>query len=299
MAARTVIGFGVALVLGTAMAQQPGGDGPSGPAAGGPGAKPPAQFFEPPGQPANRKILSPIMSGGPPGPKAASTAPAPTPPADPRNFEGAYTKVVGYNAYTPVDRKDYWEAPPFTPEAERIFWHRVEMENAGTPVPDAGIKCEPMGLTRGVSAEFGWRILQSADRLTWMINEDHLVRRIRIDGKHPKNLKASYMGDSVAHWDGDTLVIDSIGFNDRTWLDFDGEPHSARMHVTERLRKINNGTQLEDMMTIDDPVMYTRPWTARLIYGWAPISEIAPEIICEENDVQLADYTGKDLQKHQ
>lgn len=278
----------MALAAAGAPAQQ------SAPAAGPPPA-PKGQFFTLPGDTDNHKILSPIMGGGPPGSARHTTA---TPPADPRNFEGAYTKVIGYNAYTPIDRTTAWEEPPFTPEAKRIFWNRVEMENAGTPVPDAGIRCQPMGLTRAVSAEFGWRILQSPKRLTWLIDEDHLVRRIDIGSKHPSHLKPSYMGDSVAHWDGDTLVIDSVGFNDRTWLDFDGEPHSKNMHVTERLRKIEGGSQLEDMMTIDDPVMYTRPWTARLLYQWAPITESAPEIICEENDVEVLDYTGKDLQQH-
>jgi hypothetical protein len=265
-------------------------------AADNPPAAPPrppsGQFYTPPGEPESHRLLSPMMR---PPPGSASAPSAVTPPANPRAFEGAWSKLIGFNALIPDPNRGTWTKPPFTPEGERIFWHRVEMENAGTPVPDAGIKCEPMGLSRAMNAEFGWRVLQTPTRLIWLINEDHLVRRIRIGGHHPRQLQPSYMGDSVAHWDGDTLVVDSVGFNTRTWLDFDGTPHSSRLHVIERLKKFDGGRQMEDEMTIEDPVMYTRPWSVRTLYGWAPISAPAPEIICEENDVELTDYTGKDL----
>ncbi|MGA3158214.1 MAG: hypothetical protein ABSE43_11635 [Steroidobacteraceae bacterium] len=253
------------------------------------------QFFLPPGEPASHKLLSPVKGAGPLGRDAPVIAI--TPPADPRNFEGSYNNVIGYNALSPAGSAGRWSSPPFNAQAEKVFWHRVEMENAGTPVPDAGIECKPMGLLRAMNAEFGWQILQSPDRLTILINEDHLVRRIRIGGVHPRALKPSYMGDSVAHWDGDTLVVDSTGFNDRTWLDFDGTPHSTQLHVTERLRRVDGGL-LEILTTIDDPLMYRYPWTTRNVWRWAPISEAAPEIICEENDLELSDYTGKDLQGH-
>jgi hypothetical protein len=261
---------------------------PSGPGHGD-------QFYLPPGEPASHKLLSPIKGAPPPG-DSAPAAPA-APPADPRSFEGSYSNVIGYNALSPAGSAGRWSRPPFNAEAEKIFWNRVELENAGTPVPDAGIACKPMGLLRATNAEFGWQILQAPDRLTILINEDHLVRRIRIGGVHPHALRPSYMGDSVGSWDGNTLVVDSVGFNDRTWLDFDGTPHSAQLHVTERLRRIEGGL-LEILTTIDDPLMYRHPWTTRNLWRWAPISAASPEIICEENDLELSDYTGKDLQVH-
>ena len=253
------------------------------------------QFFQPPGEPPSHKLLSPVKGAGPLG-GGAPVAPV-TPPVDPRDFEGSYANVIGYNALSPAGTAGRWSAPPFNAQAEKIFWNRVEMENAGTPVPDAGIACKPMGLLRAMNAEFGWQMMQAPDRLTILINEDHLVRRIRIGGVHPRALKPGYMGDSVAHWDGNTLVIDSTGFNERTWLDFDGTPHSAQLRVTERLRRIEGGL-LEILTTIDDPAMYRYPWTTRNLWRWAPITEAAPEIICEENDLELSDYTGKDLQVH-
>jgi len=253
------------------------------------------QFFQPPGEPPSHKLLAPVKGAPPPG-GGAPAAPV-RPPADPRSFEGSYSDVIGYNALSPAGTAGRWSAPPFNAQAQKIFWNRVEMENAGTPVPDAGIACKPMGLLRAMNAEFGWQILQAPERLTILISEDHLVRRIRIGGVHPHALKPSYMGDSIAHWDENTLVVDSIGFNDRTWLDFDGTPHSTQLHVTERLRRIEGGL-LEILTTIDDPLMYRHPWTTRNLWRWAPITEAAPEIICEENDLELSDYTGKDLQLH-
>ncbi|HTP39720.1 MAG TPA: hypothetical protein VMI92_09120 [Steroidobacteraceae bacterium] len=245
-------------------------------------------YYVAPGEPQNHGLLSPTM--GQPARKTAGYEP----PKDPRNFEGDWSKVLGYNALIPVGNGTTWVKPPFTERGEKVFWHRVELEHAGTPVPDAGIQCKPMGLSRAMNAEFGHRYLQSPDLLRIMINEDHLVRWIRIGGKHPVNLKPSYMGDSVAHWEGNTLVIDSIGFNDRTWLDFDGTPHSTQLHIVERLRKLDD-YQLEDVMTIEDPVMYTKPWSVQMVYAWAPITAPGVEIICEENGVQVQDYTGKDL----
>lgn len=288
----------VALGMMAARSQSPPASPPSstdapsaGAAIGPPGSgAPPGQFFFPPGEPDNHKLLSPLKRA-PPGAVVASSAP----PTGPRDFEGAWGEVREFNALSEAPGDEIWRLPPFTAHAQRMFWHRVEMENAGTPVPDAGIRCEPMGLARGVNAEFGFRVLQTPTHLLWIMNEDHLVRRFRIGGTHPAAITPSYMGDSIAHWEGDTLVIDSIGFNDRTWLDFDGTPHSKRLHVTERLRKIDNGARIEDAMTINDPVMYTRPWTVRMVYAWAPITQASPEIICEENDVELLDYKGQDV----
>lgn len=245
--------------------------------------------FIPPGEPATHALALPLwLTPAPPD--------AGTPPSDPRNFEGQWTRTRGYNALFPLESGTTWSKPPFRPQAERIFWHRVEMENAGTPVPDAGVQCKPMGVTRFLSGEFGMVMLQSPQQLTWLLAEDHLVRRIRIGATHPRTLQPSYMGDSVAHWERDTLVIDSVGFNRQTWLDFVGTPHSASLHVTERLRRLADPRRLEDLVTIADPIMYTRPWSFRTEYSWSPVAAVLPEITCEENNVEVLDYTGKDLQ---
>ena len=83
---------------------------------------------------------------------------------------------------------------------------------------------------------------------------------------HPKDPDLTWMGDSVGHYEADTLVIDTIGFNDKTWLDNAGHPHSDALHVIERLRHADSNT-LELALTIDDPKAYTKPWTEDLRFS--------------------------------
>jgi hypothetical protein len=91
-----------------------------------------------------------------------------------------------------------------------------------------------------------------------------------------------YNGHSVGHWEGDTLVVETLGFNDWTFLDASGLPHSDEMITVERIRKV--GKQLEDIITIHDPVMYAKDWQARFVYD-------------ERNDVRLEDYACNDTHR--
>jgi hypothetical protein len=95
-----------------------------------------------------------------------------------------------------------------------------------------------------------------------------------MDRDHPKDPDSSWMGDSVGKYEGDTFVIDTIGFNDKTWLDQTGHPHSDALHVIERIRRINHD-QLEINVTIDDPKAYTKTFSATKLYRFtdAPMGE--------------------------
>ena len=111
---------------------------------------------------------------------------------------------------------------------------------------------------------------------------DHFVRHIFTDGRnHPKDLPSTWMGDSIGKWDGGTLVVDTVGFNDKTWLDNDGHPHSEDLHVVERIRRVNHDTLTIDT-TIDDPKAYTKPWGGHAIYELKPDWNLE-EMICEDN----------------
>ena len=93
---------------------------------------------------------------------------------------------------------------------------------------------------------------------------DSLRHQIFIDGrKHDETLGPLWMGDSIGHWEGDTLVADTVNFNDKTWLDRIGHPHSDQLHVIERIRRVDH-EHLQDDITIDDPKAYTKPWTGRI-----------------------------------
>jgi hypothetical protein len=93
------------------------------------------------------------------------------------------------------------------------------------------------------------------------------------------------MGDSIGKWDGDTLVVDTIGFNDQTWLDNTKRPHSEDLHIIERIRRTSHDVLQLDI-TIDDPKAYTKPWTSQRIFDLKSGWEIS-ENICEDNNTYL------------
>jgi hypothetical protein len=107
-------------------------------------------------------------------------------------------------------------------------------------------------------------------------------RHIRLDAPHSANPKPSWYGDSVGHYEGDTLVIDTIGLNDKTFLDNYRTPHTDKLHVTERWRLIEDGKKLEILMTIDDPDTFNQPWQALRRYD--RVNRTLSEDICSENN---------------
>jgi hypothetical protein len=115
------------------------------------------------------------------------------------------------------------------------------------------------------------------------------LREIYLNRQHHKDLDPTYSGDSVGKWEGDTLVLDTIGFNDKTWLDAVGLPHSDAMHVIERIRRTDHDTLVDDV-TIDDSKAYTKPFTVQQVYKLKPGWEIQ-EYVCEENNKYT--YQGK------
>ena len=100
------------------------------------------------------------------------------------------------------------------------------------------------------------------------------------------------MGHSVGHWEGDTLVIDTVGFNGRAWATFSGLPTTERLHVIERFRRIDLG-HLEKEITIDDPGAYAKPWTIKKAAVLAPAGYEMQEYVCNENNRDVEHSVGK------
>jgi hypothetical protein len=179
------------------------------------------------------------------------------------------------------------EKPPMTPWAEAKF--KAAKPDVGPNAFSIGEsndplnKCFPPGvprvyLIRGEPVE----ILQTPGRVVMLFEYDHFVREIYTDGRqHPKDLPPTWMGDAIGKWDGDTLVVDTVGFNDKTWLDNDGHPHSEDLHVVERIRRVSHDTLTIDT-TIDDPKAYTKPWGGHAIYELKPDWNLG-EMVCEDN----------------
>ena len=112
-----------------------------------------------------------------------------------------------------------------------------------------------------------------------------------MDGReHPKDLNPTWYGHSVGHWEGDTLVIDTVGFNDKFWFDFRGHPHTEQLHTVERYTRKDFGTLVNEV-TIDDPGAYSKPFTLKFNATLIPKAEIL-EYICQENNTDLKHILG-------
>jgi hypothetical protein len=112
----------------------------------------------------------------------------------------------------------------------------------------------------------------------------HSFRQIYMDGrKHPAELDPSWVGHSIGSFEKDTLVIDSVGFNDKFWFDHNGTPHTEQLHTIERWTRLDLG-RLENKVTIDDPGAYSRPWTVTFMARLQAPGDELMEYICQENN---------------
>ncbi len=139
----------------------------------------------------------------------------------------------------------------------------------------------------------------NSNRLAVLFEQNNMFHVIPTDGRdHPKNLEPTWMGNSVGHWEGDTLVVDTIGFNGRTWLDTEPERlTSDQLHVIERIDR-PDFQHLKYEITIDDPKMYTKPWkNTRTFVLMKPGEEIL-EYSCEENNKEIVEGHVTDAWTH-
>jgi len=150
-----------------------------------------------------------------------------------------------------------------------------------TETDDLVYRCFPPGTPRIYLHPFPFEIIQMPGRVVILYEYDHLVRQIYIDGReHRTDLAPSWMGDSIGHWEGNTLVVETVNFNDRTWLDRRAVPHSEEMRLIERFTIDGNG-KLEIAMRVEDPVALEEPWAFRRIYektDWT-----IEELVCMDN----------------
>lgn len=135
------------------------------------------------------------------------------------------------------------------------------------------------------------RIVQTPALLV-ILYDDLSYRQIFLDGRTlPKDSNPSWMGYSVGHWDADTLVVESTGFNERSWLDMGGHPHTESLRTTERFRRTTLG-HIELQVTFDDTKAYKRPWTISFGVNLAPDTEML-EYVCAENEKDRAHLVGR------
>jgi len=174
------------------------------------------------------------------------------------------------------------EDAPYQPWARDL----VAQREGGVHKEDPLAQCMPPGVPR-VETHGGhpFKIIQMPRELILLYetSTNEVFREVFTDGRPlPKDPQPSWKGYSVGRWEGDTMVVDTIGFNDRGWIDTDkGHPQTEALHVTERFRRRNAGT-MEIGITIDDPKAYTKPWSAKFNLKLVPDTELI-ETVCENS----------------
>ena len=199
------------------------------------------------------------------------------------------------NSYSMQIRPTDGSPLPFTPAGAEAYRKNVAGLKDGSIVDAARKVCVPDGIPRILATPYPFQIFQSPGFTTIVYEQNHVFRTVPMDRPVPsdKELEAYpyYSGNSYGHWEGDTLVVVTKGFNEKTFIDASGVPHSDQLHVTERIRKLNDKT-LEDVATIEDPVMFTKPWTTRFTYELHPEVRIDTAYICGEKHRDISRVKG-------
>ncbi len=175
--------------------------------------------------------------------------------------------------------------PEFLPEAVAIQRQRLEANSKDSPqarcLPSAALRNGPL-----------WEFVQSKDFLVYISDDESPgFHQIYLDGRgHPSDPNPAWYGHSIGRWDGDTLVVDRVGFDPRVWLDIESHPHSDKLHIIERYHRRDLG-HLDIEITVDDPGVLARPWTQKRVADLA--HEEIFEFVCAENNRDVQHMVGK------
>jgi len=218
----------------------------------------------------------------PPGENQFNASYAVVPGDDPRTFSKYVSNILA--DFEPPNSKN--GVSPMRPEAAEILSKRIPMQN-----PSA--HCLPHSIVRAdIHSYAPYKIVQTPGLILILYEIDGSHRQVYTDGrKLPQDPQPSWLGYSVGHWDGDTLVIETAGFNDKSWLDSAGHPHSEAMRVEERFHRRDFG-HMDLQLTIDDPKMYTRPFSIKVTEVLQPDSDIL-ENVCLEDEKDLTHLPGR------
>ena len=209
---------------------------------------------------------------------------------------GGRRGLVGHDAGRDGSRLE--PLVPFMPWSAAVYDYHVANESKYDPEG----YCLPPGGPRMMATPYPMEIIQLPEQKRIVMTFEgatHIWREIYLDGRsHPSgdDLNPTYLGHSVGRWEGDTLVVDAVGFNEATWIDYSGHPHTDLLHVVEKFTRRDKNT-LHYEVTIDDPGAYTKPWTAAWNIAWRANAELA-EYICQENNqylIHLTDDFGEPL----
>lgn len=213
------------------------------------------------------------------------TAPTPKTPDGKQDLTGIWRVASG--KYLQNIGADLGELP-FQPWAAALYKERADALGKGRPSES----CIPHGIPDGMLVRnFPIKIVQTPDIVVILYEEFNHFRQIFTDGRgFPPETNESWFGYTIGKWEAGTLVAETVGFNDKSWLDDPGHPHSEALRVTERFRRRDFG-HMDIQITFDDPKAYTKPWIVTIPFDLYPDTELI-ESICE-NEKDRPHMVGK------
>jgi hypothetical protein len=177
--------------------------------------------------------------------------------------------------------------PILQPWAADVVKREGDRQLAGGPSLTNAAMCRPSGVPDVFTLIGSLEMLQGPNEVVFLYQRDNQSRHIYLNKQHATDREPSYYGDSVGHYEGDTLVVDTIDMNDKTATDRFGTPHTKALHVIERYRVVNDGRTLQDIFTVEDLGTFTTVWSGVLNYKRARVPKIEEEV-CAENNRGLA-----------
>lgn len=201
-------------------------------------------------------------------------------------WEGGGRLALNPNSYDA--NRGLGSAPIHIDDVPLQPWARamVDYRQANSLKDEPYTRCKPSGGPRFFATAYGLEILDRPDLeriYIFVIGGPHTYRTIYMDGQpHPTDPAPSYLGHSIGRWERDTLVIDTVGFNERAWIDRNAMPHTDQLHMIERVTRVDSDT-LEYEVTIDDPGAYTDTWTTGFSKSWSEGEEMF-EYVCQDNN---------------
>jgi len=182
------------------------------------------------------------------------------------------------------------KTPPLNAKGKALYEKRVVARAAGKPIDDSTANCLPHGMPRLMLSPYPFRIYQKPQIVAFVHELHHMHRIVYLNEKLPplEETDGNYLGASVARYEGDTLVVDSHGYNDDTTLDRSGLPHGEQLALTERYRLVNGGKQLEARFTVTDEEFYTKPWTARVLFEKGDPKTVFEEYVCTDKNPEYS-----------
>lgn len=215
------------------------------------------------------------------------SAPAPRLPDGKPDLSGIWEPME--NKYVRNIAADLKTEVPFQPWAKALYDQRTDGSHSKED-PDAN--CLPQGVPKIDAAPAPWKIVQTSGSLVIIYEAFTLWRQVFMDGRQRgKDLNPTWLGYSTGTWDGDTLVVDTRGFNGKIWLDQLGKPSTEALHVIERFHRKDFG-HMDLTITIDDPKAYAQPWTVVEPVHLLPDTELL-EFICNENNRDVSHLPGQ------